>query len=180
VQQDYEWATEETTMLVLTHIIERAERVDDTLSLTFELRQKSRLRTRAASGEEVGLFLERGQLLADGQLLAAEDGRVVEVHAATETLSHVVATSPTELTRAAYHLGNRHVPVEVGDGWLRLGCDHVLIDMLERHFAVTLSTVEAPFNPETGAYGGGHHHSHGQEAEFHYAPKLHQFAKAHA
>ncbi|MDN0074356.1 urease accessory protein UreE [Crenobacter sp. SG2303] len=166
-------------MLVLTRFVESAERIDDTLLLTFELRQKSRLRTRAVSGEEVGLFLERGQPLRDGTLLAAEDGRVVVVRAAAETLSHVVAASPTELARAAYHLGNRHVPVEVGDGWLRLACDHVLIDMLARHFDVTLSTVEAPFNPESGAYGGGHHHSHGQEAEFHYAPKLHQFAKAH-
>jgi urease accessory protein len=163
-------------MLVLTRIVDHAATIDDTLSLTFELRQKSRLRTRAASGEEVGLFLERGQQLCDGQLLAAEDGRVVQVRAATEALSHVVAASSIELARAAYHLGNRHVPVEVGDGWLRLAEDHVLIDMLSRHFAVTLTTVDAPFNPETGAYGGGHHHSHGQEAEFHYAPKLHQFA----
>lgn len=163
-------------MLVLTERLPAQEHWDDELLLTFELRQKSRLRTRAASGEEVGLFIERGEPpLRDGECLKAQDGRVVRVRAADEKLIHVAAATPTELARAAYHLGNRHVPVEVGEGWLRLAEDHVLVDMLERHFAVTVTVLEAPFNPESGAYGGGHHHSHGQEADFHYAPKLHQF-----
>jgi urease accessory protein len=163
-------------MLVLTERLPAQERWDDELRLTFELRQKSRLRTRAVSGEDVGLFLERSQQpLMDGECLRAQDGRVVRVSAADERLLHVQAVTPTELARAAYHLGNRHVPVEVGEGWLRLGEDHVLLDMLQRHFAVTVQTIDAPFNPESGAYGGGHHHSHGQEAGFHYAPKLHQF-----
>jgi len=163
-------------MLVLTERLPAQQHCDDELLLTFELRQKSRLRTRAVSGEEVGLFIERGeQPLCDGECLKAQDGRVVRVRAADEKLIQVVAVTPTELSRAAYHLGNRHVPVEVGEGWLRLGEDHVLIDMLERHFQVTVTVLDAPFNPESGAYGGGHHHSSGKEEDFHYAPKLHQF-----
>lgn len=166
-------------MLVLTERLAPQSDWDDELLLSFELRQKSRLRTRAVSGEEVGLFIERGEPpLFDGECLRAQDGRVVRICAAAERLTHVEADTPTELVRAAYHLGNRHVPVQVGAGWLRLGLDHVLVDMLERHFAVTVTVLDAPFNPESGAYGGGHHHSHGQEADFHYAPKLHQFGKA--
>jgi urease accessory protein len=166
-------------MLVLTERLPPQSDWDDELQLTFELRQKSRLRTRALSGEEVGLFIERGeQPLRDGECLRAEDGRIVRIRAADERLTHVEAATPAELCRAAYHLGNRHVPVEVGTGWLRLGLDHVLVDMLTRHFEVTITVLDAPFNPESGAYGGGHHHSHGQEADFHYAPKLHQFGKA--
>lgn len=163
-------------MLVLTERLPLQSDWNDELLLTFELRQKSRLRTRAQSGEEVGLFIERSQQpLRDGECLRAEDGRVVRVRAADERLIHVVAATPLELCRAVYHLGNRHVPVEVGEGWLRLAEDHVLVDMLERHFDVTVTVLDAPFNPESGAYGGGHHHSSGKEEDFHYAPKLHQF-----
>jgi urease accessory protein len=127
------------------------------LRLPFEQRQKSRLHTRLASGEEVALVLPRGEVLRGGDLVTASDGRVIEVVAETEKVLHVECASPKGLARAAYHLGNRHVPVQVGEGFLRIGADHVLEEML-RGLGAKVKPMEAPFEPEAGAYGAGHHH----------------------
>ena len=127
------------------------------LELPFELRQKSRQRARLASGEEAALMLPRGTLLRGGDLLLASDGRIVKVIASCELVLHVECASPEALARAAYHLGNRHVPVEVGSGYLRLAADHVLEEMLKGLGAVT-TAVQAPFEPEAGAYAA---HGHG-------------------
>jgi urease accessory protein len=133
----------------------------DFLELDFGARTKSRLRTRLASGAEVGLFLPRGTILRGGQKLRARDGRIVEVRAAAEDLLEARCASPTELARAAYHLGNRHVAVQVGrDGggdWLRIQADHVLEGMLVGLGAL-VSRLRAPFEPEAGAYAHGHQH----------------------
>lgn len=162
-------------MLVIRQRIPARPVWDAELHLTFEARSKSRLRCFTAAGEETGLFLERGQSpLQHGECLLAEDERVVRVCARPEALLHVTCRSAFELTRAAYHLGNRHVALQIGDGWLRLLDDYVLKDMLMQ-LGATVEAIEAPFQPEHGAYGGGHHHSHAGEAEFAYAPKLHQF-----
>lgn len=145
------------------------------LHLTYEARSKSRLRCFSAEGEDVGLFLERGQPpLYDGEYLEAQDGRTVKVVALPEKLLHVTCANAYELTRAAYHLGNRHVALQVGQGWLRLLDDYVLKAMLEQ-LGAHVEAVEAPFQPEHGAYGGGHHHSHHGDDQFNYAPRLHQF-----
>lgn len=136
------------------------------LVLPFELRQKSRLRAALASGEEVALLLPRGEVLRGGDLLAAADGRVIEVVARPERVLHVECKSPAALARAAYHLGNRHVPVEVGEGYLRIVADHVLERMLVG-LGARVGAREAPFEPEAGAYAGGHGHSghtHGDDA----------------
>jgi urease accessory protein len=131
----------------------------DTLTLPFLLRQKSRLRAHLDGGEEVALLLPRGKVLRGGDLLQADDGMVVLVQAADEQVSTASADSAEALTRAAYHLGNRHVPVQVGKGWLRYQHDHVLDDMV-RALGLALCVEDAPFEPEGGAYGGGHSHSH--------------------
>ena len=133
------------------------DRFDDRLVLPFERRQKSRLRTRLESGMEVGLFLERGTILRDGDFLRTEEGMLVRVVAAPEQVYLVRCESGLQLTRAAYHLGNRHVPLEIGDGWLKLKRDSVLRDML-LGLGATVSAAELPFDPEAGAYGGGHSH----------------------
>ncbi|KAB2930420.1 MAG: urease accessory protein UreE [Candidatus Contendobacter sp.] len=130
-----------------------------TLTLPFDLRQKSRLRTRLDSGEEVGLFLPRGTVLRHGDRLRTADGRVIEVRAAPETVSTARTDEPLLLARAAYHLGNRHVALEIGPGWLRYLHDHVL-DGMARELGLTVIDEQAPFEPEAGAYGGGHHHGH--------------------
>jgi urease accessory protein len=138
------------------------------LRLPFELRQKSRLKTKLVSGEEVGLMLPRGDILRGGDLVTASDGRVIEVVAEPEKVLHVVCETPAELARAAYHLGNRHVPVQVGDGFLRLAADHVLEEMLKK-IGANVSSMEAPFEPEAGAYAGGHH----QHDEMGHGGKIH-------
>jgi urease accessory protein len=141
------------------------------LSLPFELRQKSRLRTKLVSGEEAGLFLEHGSVLRGGDCLRANDGRIVKVVAADEALMQARCATAFELVRAAYHLGNRHVPVEIGEGWLRFQADEVLAQML-RGLNATVTTVTAPFEPEAGAYAGGHHH-HSMDAK--HSGIIHEF-----
>jgi len=145
---------------------------DAVLVLPFELRQKSRLRTTVADGEEIGLFLPRGSVLRDGECLRSDDGRIVRVSAADENLLEVRCADADALARAAYHLGNRHTPVQVGTGWLRLADDDVLAGML-RGLGATVTAVRAPFEPEAGAYAAGHH-AHSAEAK--HAGIIHDFA----
>ncbi|WP_116811564.1 urease accessory protein UreE [Steroidobacter cummioxidans] len=138
---------------------------DVKLVLPFQLRNKSRLRTALETGEEVGLILERGSILRGGDLLLAEDGRVVQVVAEPETVSTVQAPEPWALCRASYHLGNRHVALQIGDGWIRYQHDHVLDEMV-RGLGLAVTVEQAPFEPEAGAYGGHSHsalapHAHG-------------------
>ena len=127
------------------------------LELAFDQRQKSRLLAKFASGEEVALKLPRGEILRGGDLVVASDGRIVEIVAVPEQVVQVECDGPAALARAAYHLGNRHVGVEVGEGFLRIAADHVLEEML-KGLGAKLTAMQAPFEPEAGAYGGGHHH----------------------
>ena len=122
------------------------------MTLPFELRQKSRLRTKADNGEDIALVLPRGRVLRGGDRVTATDGREVEIVAAPEKLLHIESA---ELARVAYHLGNRHVPLQVGPGFLRIAEDHVLEEMA-RKLGARVSHVEAPFEPEAGAYGHQH------------------------
>jgi urease accessory protein len=129
------------------------------LVLPFEERSKSRLRALLDNGEEAGLYLERGSVLRHGDLLLAEDGRLVEVQAANETVSTVHTLDGIMLARASYHLGNRHVALQIGPGWLRYQHDHVLDDML-RGLGLEVQVEQAPFEPEGGAYVAASHHTH--------------------
>ena len=142
------------------------------LALPFEQRQKTRQLTTLDSGEEVALLLPRGEVLRGGDLLVASDGRVIEVVSQPEILVHVACDSARELVRAAYHLGNRHVPVQVGEGWLRLASDHVLEEMLSG-LGARLASLMAPFEPEAGAYGA--HHVH--ENESGHGGRIHEFGE---
>lgn len=132
---------------------------DATLTLPYELRQKSRLRASLDSGEEIGLMLPRGTILRGGDFIQTEDGQKILIQAAKEAVSVAVIHDKTRFARACYHLGNRHVPLQIGDGWLRYLHDHVLDDMLAG-LGIETSTEQAPFEPEAGAYGGGHQHHH--------------------
>jgi len=149
-------------MLVISKVLPPQSRHDIELVLSFDLRQKSRLRTTLADGEEVGLFLERGRILRDGDCLQAEDGRIVLVRSKAEKVLHVVCENEAQLVRVAYHLGNRHVALQVGDGWVRIAADDVLADMIIG-LGASVQPLEAAFEPEAGAYGG-HHHSHASDA----------------
>lgn len=155
----------------------------DSVTLVFDERKRCRLRVTLASGREAGVFLERGDHLRGGdRLLAAEDGTVVEIVAAPERLIEAVAESPLHLARAAYHLGNRHVPLQIlaqeAGGRLRFQVDHVLAEMV-KGLGCAVTEIEAPFQPEPGAYrahghqtGDLHDPGHGLHRSM---PKIHQF-----
>jgi urease accessory protein len=137
------------------------------LTLGFEDRRRSRMRIRVDDGREAALMLPRGTILRDGDRLRDPDrDEVVTVRAADQTLSLVRSADAIALARAAYHLGNRHVPVQVGAGWLSYEHDHVLDEMVE-DLGLMIETRTAPFEPEAGGYrhganetGEGHHHDH--------------------
>ena len=144
-------------MLTIQSRTESRDRFDVELVLPFELRQKCRLRTQSTTGEEVGLFLSRGEILRNGDFLQADDGRCVKVTAKPEKVLQIGCADALQLTRVAYHLGNRHVPLQIGQGWLRIANDYVLRQMVEGLGGVVVA-MEAPFEPESGAYGSGHMH----------------------
>lgn len=150
-------------MLKVYERLEQPQQTEQVLVLPFELRQKSRLRAELRDGREVGLVLPRGHLLRGGDCLLAEDGSVVLIEAAKEEVSTVHNDDARMLARVSYHLGNRHVPLQVGDGWVRYQHDHVLDDMV-RGLGLAVSFESAPFEPEGGAYGG---HSHTSDEHSH-------------
>lgn len=140
-------------------MLEVHEQVEDgvpseILELPFEQRQKSRLRAELPSGSSVGIFLPPGTVLRDGTLLRALDGRVIAVRAADEDVSTARATDPLLLVRVAYHLGNRHVHLQVGHGFVRYQHDRILDDMV-RQLGAEVTLESAPFEPEAGAYAPG-------------------------
>ena len=149
-------------MLNITKRINAASKIDDYIELPFVLRQKSRLRVTTKSGIDAGLFLDRGIILRDGDLLKSDGGLVLQIIAAHEPVYDVVAETSKALMCAAYHLGNRHVPLQIGDGWLRLEQDHVLKEML-LGLGMNVTATQAPFEPEAGAYGGGHRHGDSED-----------------
>jgi urease accessory protein len=158
----------EKTMQMLEELLDAGDTRRPTASLTlvFELRRRARLRTRLDSGAEVGLLLERGLSLKHGDRLATRDGTlVVEVRARAELLSTVETSDRHLLTRAAYHLGNRHVPLQIQPGRLAYQHDHVL-DGLMHELGLEVKVVEQPFEPEPGGYAsGGHRHGHDHDHE---------------
>lgn len=149
-----------------------------TLTLAYDARCKSRLAATLDTGEEVALVMPRGTVLADGDILVADDGALVRVVAAAETVLVVRAADQVTLTRAAYHLGNRHTPVEIGVDYLKLEADPVLETMLTRLGAQVERTTVA-FHPEAGAYGGGHRHGHDATFDEDYALAQQVFEQRH-
>jgi len=131
-----------------------------TLELDWDVRQKSRFDATDSLGRQLGVFLPRGTLVRGGDVLLAEDGSMVRVIAAPQAVLRITACTahgtPFDLTRAAYHLGNRHVPIELKPDHLKIEPDHVLADML-RAMHLTVNEVEEAFEPEGGAYSAGSH-----------------------
>lgn len=131
------------------------------LVLPYELREKCRLRTTLSNGAAAGVFTVRGTVLRDGDLLTGDAPGLVQVVAAPEPTYKVSCADAHTLLRCAFHLGNRHTQAQVGDGFLRIRADPVLKDMLAGLGAQVVEEAAA-FEPEAGAYGGGHgHHEHG-------------------
>ena len=129
------------------------------LTLPHERRIISRQRVTLDDGSEAGLFLPRGSSLQHGDVLQGASGELIRVQAASETVSTLRCADPWLLARACYHLGNRHVPLQILPGMIRYQHDHVLDDMLHG-LGLQVVVEQAPFEPEAGAYGGGHSHGH--------------------
>jgi len=150
-----------------------------TVTLDWDTRQKSRFDFTDSSGRHVGVFLARGSVVRGGDVLVAEDGSFIRVVAAEQPVLVITACkehgSAFDLTRAAYHLGNRHVPIELKPDHLKIEPDHVLAEML-RNQHLDVEETNAPFEPEGGAYGSAHdsgHHHHGH-AHDHHDPDNHE------
>jgi urease accessory protein len=142
-------------------LLKRASSVE----LDWDTRQKSRFDATDSAGRTLGVFLPRGTVVRGGDVLVAEDGSLVKVAAAPQPVMVVTPCpqhgTPFDLVRAAYHLGNRHVQIELKPDHLKIEPDHVLAEMLDRMHLI-VKTEQAPFEPEGGAYAAeGHGHDHG-------------------
>lgn len=148
-------------LMIRRHLNSRSDAIsnDTPLALVFDDRKRSRHRMTLPGGVELAWALMPGTMLRPGDRLEVDDVTTFVVSAAAEPLLRITAATPRALTRAAYHLGNRHIPVEVGEGYLAITPDPVLHDMLHQ-LGVQVMALDAPFQPETGAYGGGHKHGH--------------------
>ena len=133
------------------------------VELGWDVRAKSRFDATDSSGRTLGVFLPRGSVVRGGDVLVAEDGSLIAVHAAAQPVLVVRHCAehgtPLDLLRAAYHLGNRHVTLEIKPDHLKLEPDPVLAEMLRRQHLIVTEANEA-FEPESGAYGAGHQHAH--------------------
>ena len=145
-----------------------------TVELDWDVRQKSRFDATDSQGRQVGVFLPRGTLVRGGDVLVAEDGSLIKVIAAPQPVLVITHCSehgsPFDLMRAAYHLGNRHVPIELRPDHLKIEPDHVLAEML-RSMHLIVSAQDAAFEPEGGAYGSHGHGSHGTHSHAPAKPK---------
>ncbi|MGF1715559.1 urease accessory protein UreE [Photobacterium chitinilyticum] len=152
-------------MIVLTQILTAQESASltsgATLSLPIDSRIKSRLKVNLDDGREAGLFLPRGKILRNGDILRSEQGILVRILAADEAVSTVYSSDPHLMARVCYHLGNRHVPLQIESNWVRYQHDHVLDEMVAG-LGTVVTPETASFEPEAGAYGGsnsGHLHT---------------------
>ena len=134
------------------------------LTLPFAKRQKSRLRVSLDDKREAALMLERGSVLRHGDLLQTDNGLIIEVRAANEEVAVISTKDPILLARACYHLGNRHVPLQIEENCLRFQRDHVLEEMVQS-LGLAVKHELSPFEPEGGAYGGHSSHSHSHPGE---------------
>ena len=141
------------------------EKAAGTLTLDFDARHRRRIRMTADQGEDVLLDLPKAIAMADGDGLQLEDGRWLKIQAATELIVEVRHKDPNQLMRLAWHLGNRHLPTEIRTEVLRIRPDHVIEKMLHG-FGANLVKMQAPFQPEGGAYGS-HHHDDGDGGHHH-------------
>ena len=136
------------------------EKAAGALTVDFDARHRRRIRLTTDQGEDVLLDLPKAVAMADGDGLQLDDGRWLKVQAAAELIVEVRHKDPNQLTLLAWHLGNRHLPTQIRNQVLRIRPDHVIENMLH-HFEADLVKVQAPFQPEGGAYSGhGRHHDH--------------------
>lgn len=159
------------TMKIFTKIFEAelpVGEISETVSLCYDDRKRGRLKIKTDAGVDAGIQIERGQVLRHGTVLTNDEGQFLTVLASNEQVSTAKIEDATLFARGCYHLGNRHVPLQIGEGFLRYQEDYVLDDMLHG-LGIHVHHEAAPFEPENGAYstghgssgeGHGHHHHH--------------------
>src|SRR6201997_4975574 len=143
------------------------EKATGSVTLDFDARHRRRIRLPTDQGADVLLDLPKAVAMANGDGLQLDDGRLLKVQAAAELIVEVRHKDPNQLMRLAWHLGNRHLPTEIRNQVLRIRPDHVIEDMLHG-FGADLVKVQAPFQPEGGAYSGDNHHHEHDESEHHH------------
>lgn len=143
-------------MLIFTERVDCTQNYSQTLTLAFEMRQKARLKSKLDSGEEVGLMLPRGQVLRGGDCLRTDDGIIAKIVAAEEEVSVARSNNQLLLVKASYHLGNRHIPLQIEEEYLIYLKDHVLDEMV-KSLGLSVTHEMRAFEPESGAY---HQHEH--------------------
>ena len=138
------------------HGVDTQSPVDDGIELSHEQREKGRIKSASSTGKEVRIFLSRGKPLAINEILSTKCGRKIRVLGQVESVAHAQCDDWETFSKACYHLGNRHVKIQVGEKWLRILPDHVLEDMLKK-LGLSVIYEEAVFEPESGAYQHAHH-----------------------
>lgn len=179
-------------MLELTQRIDAIDstsqdNISDTLTLSYELRIRGRLKATTDKGRDVGLFLDRGPVMRDGDLLKANSGEIIQIRAADEPVTTAYIEGALALGRLCYHLGNRHVSLAIGsdnDGrhWVRFPPDYVLEELAEL-LGAKLTHHDAPFDPESGAYaraGREHTHAHSEHGDQHSHSNNHSHNDGHS
>jgi urease accessory protein len=151
----------------------------DTVVLDFDDRHRRRMAMTGTRGLEFLLDLEHAVALRGGDALLLEDGRLIEVVAAPEPLLEIRGSDPHHLIRVAWHLGNRHLPTQIMPKGLRIRRDHV-IEAMVRSLGARVIEIEAPFDPEGGAYAGTHGHAHEGDVHHHHTGNDHTHARDHA
>lgn len=143
---------------------------DGSVTLPLEKRIKCRLKVTLDDGREAGIFLPRGETMKDGEHLRSEEGEIILVVAADETVSSVFTDDSLLMARLCYHLGNRHMPLQIQQGLVRYQHDHVLDEMVQG-LGADVVVEQAPFEPEPGAYGGSAAagHAHGDHSHHHHS-----------
>ncbi len=147
-------------MLKITQKTNKIVEANATLTLTFDQRNKSRLKTTLDDGRDVGIVLKNGDSLKEGDTLVSDNSLLlIQIKAALETVSTVYCNDTLQLARACYHLGNRHVSLQIEADFIRYQHDHVLDDMV-KGLDLETQVEQAPFEPESGAYHTTAHHNH--------------------
>jgi urease accessory protein len=170
-------------MLRATAIVRKAavksDRVADTVTLDHEGRHRRRMALKGEGGLDFLLDLDKAAVLNDGDAVKLEDGRLVLVEAAPQSLLEIRAENPLRLMRIAWHIGNRHTPAEIAADAIYIEDDHVLAEMV-RGQGCTATAVMRPFQPERGAYEHECGHDHGHHHDHHHHDHGHAHAHAHA
>jgi urease accessory protein len=156
-------ASDQDVNIDKAHVHHQATSIDDTITLDHDTRKKARIKGITDNGQEIGIFMQRGQALLVGEILVTECGLHIEIVGKDEDVTTAISTDWLAFARVCYHLGNRHTSLQIGELWVRFKPDHVL-EELAQNYGLSIDKTPAIFEPESGAYGNtAHAHSHAHD-----------------